>query len=278
LLPIMEKFASVLITKILPQIEQFVNANKNQLAASFAIAAEFAVTLLTASVNFGNWIANNMGLVKTMAALIAGMFVVGRIAAFINALTAITTAMKVLRTTAIGAAVATALATGGVSVGTAVGALAAVGATGLVTKNLFDMMNGKEKTSTPNSKKYSSISGVLGSTSSAGTVLDSTDTALDKFTTALTGATKATKTAKTMQDKINAEAVRQNLARQAKLSGSSTIAIGGGGKLYMPQSGVNVVVNNAGSVVSQENLVTTIVDGVKKEIRRNGNPWKIADL
>jgi hypothetical protein len=272
LLPIMEKFASVLITKILPQIEQFVNANKNQLAASFAVAAEFAVMLLGASVNFGNWIANNMGLVKTMAALIAGMFVVGRISAFITALNTIITTMKILRATAIGTAVATALATGGASVGTAAVALAGIGATALVTKNLFDIMKGKDVpgvTSGTNSGKYNSISGVLGQTSSTGATLNSTDTALDKFTTALNGATKATKTAKTMQDKINAEAVRQNLARQAKLSGSSTIAIGGGGKLHMPQSGVNVAVTVGNLVATKEDLVTEVMNGIEK-VRRRG--------
>jgi hypothetical protein len=272
LLPVLQKFATVVTNKILPAVDAFVAVNKDKLAASFAVAAEFAVTLLSASVNFGNWIANNMGLVKTMGALIAGMFVVGRLAAFITALTTITSALAILRTTAIGAAIATALATGGVSVGTAAVALAGIGATALVTKNLFDLMNGKDEPSGKSgatSGKYSSISGVLGQTSSTGSNLDTAGTALDKFIAGLNGATNSTKTAKTMQDKINAEAVRQNLARQAKLSGSSTIAIGGGGKLYMPQSGVNVVVNNAGSVVSQENLVASVITGIQKAERRS---------
>ena len=274
LLPVLDKFVTVVTKKILPAMDAFVAVNKDKLAASFAIAAEYAVILLGAAVNFGNWIANNMGLVKSMAILIASMFVVGRISAFIVMLGALTSAFAVLRTTAAGAAVATAFATGGVSVGTAAVALAGIGATGLVTKNLFDMMKGKNTASTSGtsaSGKYSSISGVLGSTASTGTTLDTTNTALEKFIASLNGASKATKTAKTMQDKINAEAVRQNLARQAKLSGSSTIAIGGGGKLYMPQSGVNVVVNNAGSVVSNENLVTSIVDGIEKVRRRGGS-------
>ena len=277
LLPMLQKFATVVTNKILPAVDAFVAVNKDKLAASFAVAADFAVVLLGAAVNFGNWIANNMGLVKGMAMLIAGMFVVGRLAAFITALTTITAALAVLRTTAIGAAIATALATGGVSVGTAVTALAAVGATALVTKNLFDTINGKDSggsAASSSSGKYSSISGVLGGTSSTGGTLDTTNTALDKFIAGLNGATNSTKTAKTMQDKINAEAARQNLARQAKLSGSSTIAIGGGGKLYMPQSGVNVAVTVAGSVSTQEDLITGITNGLEK-VRRRGNPSKI---
>ena len=273
LIPVLEKFAEVVTAKILPAVNEFVETNQKKLAASFAVAAEFAVILLGAAVNFGNWVANNMGLVKGMALLIAGMFVVGRISAFIVAIGALTSAFAVLRTTAAGAAIATAFATGGVSVGTTLTALAGIAAVGLTTKNLFDMANGKNTSSGAGgagSGKYNSISGVLGSTTVKDTTLNNTNTALDKFLAGLTGNTKALKTAKTMQDKINAEAVRQNLARQAKLSGSSTIAIGGGGKLYMPQSGVNVVVNNAGSVVSSENLVTSIVDGIEKVRRRGG--------
>jgi hypothetical protein len=273
LLPVLDKFVTVVTKKILPALDAFVAVNKDKLAASFAIAAEFAVILLGAAVNFGNWIANNMGLVKGMALLIAGMFVVGRISAFIVMLGALTSAFAVLRTTAAGAAIATAFATGGVSVGTAVTALAGIAAIGLTTKNLFDMANGKSNTSGTGSGstgKYNSISGVLGSTSPTSTTLDTTNAALDKFLASLNANSKSLKVAKTMQDKINAEAVKQNLARQAKLSGSSTIAIGGGSKLYMPNSGVNVVVNNAGSVVSNENLVTSIVDGIEKVRRRGG--------
>jgi hypothetical protein len=72
-----------------------------------------------------------------------------------------------------------------------------------------------------------------------------------------------------LQDAITAEAVRQNLARQKSLSGSTALAVGQGGKLYMPKSGVNVIVNNAGSVITQENLVTSIVNGIERTTRRS---------
>jgi hypothetical protein len=267
LIPVLEKFAEVVTAKILPAVNEFVETNQKKLAASFAVAAEFAVVLLGAAINFGNWIANNMGLVKGMAVLIAGMFVVGRLAAFITALTAITSALAILRTTAIGAAIATAFATGGVSIGTAVTALAAIGATGLVTKNLFDIMNGKETAAsakTRGSRVQSDFSAATtGATLAGGT------SALDKFIAGLNGATKATKTAKSLQDKITAEAVRKNLARQATLSGSSTISIGGAGSLSYGNKGTNVVVNVAGSVSTQEDLVTSIVNGIERTTRRS---------
>jgi len=102
------------------------------------------------------------------------------------------------------------------------------------------------------------------------TTVDSTAEALKKFIESLNAGNKTLKTTKTLQDAINAEAVRQNLARQARLSGSSTIAIGASGSLlYKPNSGVNVVVNNAGSVITQENLVTSIVNGIERTTRRS---------
>ena len=268
LLPIMEKFASVLIVKILPQLEQFITANKDQLAASFTVAAEFAVKFLQVLISIGNWISNNMGLVKGMAVLIASMFAVGGIAKFILAIQSVVAAMTLLRTTALGAAIATALATGGLSVGTAVTALAAVGATALVTKNLFDLASGKNapvKATTRGSRVQTDFSAAT-----TGATLAGGATALDKFIASLDAATKSTKTAKTLQDKITAEAVRKNLARQATLSGSSTIAIGAAGsKAYGNRSNTTVVVNNAGSVVTNEDLVTSIVNGIERTTRRS---------
>ena len=64
-----------------------------------------------------------------LGAIITGVFVANKIAAFVTAIMTLVTAMKALRTAAAGAAVATAFATGGASVGTAAAALAAVAAT-----------------------------------------------------------------------------------------------------------------------------------------------------
>ena len=65
LLPVIEKFATTISTKILPSIEAWVTVNKDKLAASFQIAADVAVKLLAVAISFGDWVSNNMGLVKT---------------------------------------------------------------------------------------------------------------------------------------------------------------------------------------------------------------------
>lgn len=287
LLPVIEKFATTISTKVLPQIEAWVALNKDKLAASFQMAADFAVKLLTVAISFGDWISNNMGLVKTMAALIAGMFAVGRISAFIIMLGQVTAAMATLRATSAGAAVATAYATGGTSAiagAVAVAAiLAAIGVaaaapgtsvpsgsttpSGTGIPKLTPFENPKPKIVLPKTGAFWNNWGMDMPDVTSG--VDTTNDALAKFIESLKVTNTTLKKTTSLQDKINAEAVRQNLARQKSLSGSTALAVGQGSKLYMPNSGVNVVVNNAGSVITQENLVTSIVNGIERTTRRS---------
>jgi hypothetical protein len=269
LIPVLEDFANIVTTKVLPAVNEFVETNQKKLVASFTLAANAAVVLLTAAIDFGNWISNNMGLVKAMGILIAGMFVVGRVSAFIVMIGQITAAMAILRTTALGAAIATALATGGVSVGTAVTALAAVGATALVTKNLFDMVNGKEPVA---AKKGISPRGNANNIDFGSTI--SGNDALDALLKALAKNTDATKkNTKTVFDIATENAMKELAARQKALSGSASIAIGGGGKIYGPRNDAGkIVVNvNAGNVVgSTDALIETVQNGLQTANRRNG--------
>ena len=263
LLPVMEKFATLVTTQLLPKIEAFVKLNKDKLAAGFQVAAEMAFKLLTVAIAFSDWCANNMGIVKGMAALIVGMFAVGRIAAFVTAIGTITTAMALLRTTAIGTAIANAFATSGVSIALGAAALATVGLGAYTLNNMMkpEAVAGKKGISPRGNTNNRDFS--------VDPYTPPVVKGLEDFTTGLNKSTKALKTAQTMQDKINAEAVRQNLARQKSLSGSTALAVGQGGRLYMPNSGVNVAVKVEGSVVSNEDLVTSIVNGIERTTRRN---------
>ena len=263
LLPVMEKFATLVTTQLLPKIEAFVALNKDKLAAGFQVAAEMAFKLLTVAIAFSDWCANNMGIVKGMAALIVGMFAVGRIAAFVTAIGTITTAMALLRTTAIGTAIANAFATSGVSIALGAAALATVG---LGAYTLNNMMKPEAATGR---KGISPRGNANNRDFSVDPYTPPVVKGLEDFTTGLNNSTNALKKATTLQDKITAEAVRQNLARQKSLSGSTALAVGQGGKLYMPNSGVNVAVKVEGSVVSNEDLVTSIVNGIERTTRRS---------
>jgi hypothetical protein len=261
LLPVLEKFATMLTTQILPKIEAFVALNKDKLAAGFAIAAEMAFKLLTTAIAFSEWCVNNMGIIKGIAVLIAGMFAVGRIAAFITAIQGIIAVMTVLRTTAIGAAIANAFATSGVSIALGAAALAAVGIGAFAVKGMLEPTLPKEgkKTVSPrgNSNNRDFITNPLG---------PATD-GLEKFTNGLNTATKAAK--KSTDQLINEAAAKKNLERQKMLSGSTSLAVGQGGKLYMPGGGRNIIVNVAGSVTTEGDLITKIADGLSRTSRRS---------
>ena len=262
LLPVLEKFATMLTTQILPKVEAFVALNKDKLAAGFAIAADMAFKLLTGAMAFSDWCANNYVIVEGMAVLIAGMFVVGRIAAFILAIEKIIRVMKLLRATAIGTAIAEAFATSGVSIALGAAALATVGLGAYTISNM--MKGGKSTATTPdNAANHGFNSNFMKGSSFGLNPLAPATGALSNFTKGLNAATKASK-----DQAINEAAAKKNLERQKMLSGSTSLAIGQGSKLYMPKSGVNVIVNNAGSVVSNNDLVTSIVNGIEKVQRR----------
>jgi hypothetical protein len=262
LLPVLEKFATLLTTQILPKVEAFVELNKDKLAAGFAVAAEMAFKLLTVAIAFSDWCANNMGIVKGMAALIAGMFVVGRIAAFVTAIQGLIGVFALLRTTALGAAVATAFATGGASIALGAAALATAGI-GVYTLNQMVGPNGKANAAKKNALQSRSGVSPRGNTNNRDFSVTPVTSALDKFTTGLKDATKAQK------DKlINEAAAKKNLERQKMLSKTPTI-LTGSGRLSMTSSGSNVIVNVAGSVTTQQDLVTSIVNGIERTTRRS---------
>ena len=133
LLPVLEKFAQTIQTKVLPQLEAFIATNGSRLVEAFTSASDAAVKLIGLFVTFVTFVSNNMGLIESMAKLIAAMFVVGRIAAFATVIGKLTAAFVALRTAAGGAAIATAFATGGASLASTAAALVAVGGVALVT-------------------------------------------------------------------------------------------------------------------------------------------------
>jgi len=131
LLPIFVKFADYLLKTVVPNVQAFVAAltGDNSITSGITKATEGAF-------RFGEQVRSTIGFVISikdeliaLGTVLAGVFVVNRIAAFVGAIGTLITAMKTLRTAAAGAGVATAFATGGASVGTAAAALAAVAVT-----------------------------------------------------------------------------------------------------------------------------------------------------
>lgn len=108
LLPVIEKFADTIQKKILPQLEKWIRQNKEGLVKGFESAAKMAIKLVSAAVTFSEWIANNMGLVKGFIALMALMWGINKIAAFILGLKGVAVAFGLITVSANGATAATA--------------------------------------------------------------------------------------------------------------------------------------------------------------------------
>ena len=87
--------------------------------------------------SLGKWISDNKSLFETFGLILATIWVVPKVAAFITAITTIKDAFVALRTVLIGVDIAEALATGGASAVTGLAAIAAAGAVYLNFKNLL---------------------------------------------------------------------------------------------------------------------------------------------
>jgi len=108
LLPVIEKFATTLQTKVLPRIEEWIKQNKQGLIDGLEKAANAAISLLGAAIAFSNWVIDNIELIKVLGAVIAALWVTAKIITFITALQGVAVAFGLITVGANGATVATA--------------------------------------------------------------------------------------------------------------------------------------------------------------------------
>jgi hypothetical protein len=131
LLPIVKEFADYLLATVVPNIEAFAAGltGDDSVTAGITEATEGAYEFGQQLIDVIRFVISVKDELLVLAAIIATVFVVGKIATFVTAIYTIVTAMKALRTAAAGAAIATAFATGGTSIGLAAAAIAGVAAT-----------------------------------------------------------------------------------------------------------------------------------------------------
>ncbi len=288
LLPVMEKFASVISTKILPKLEAFIAVNKDKIAESFKVAAEFAVQFLVALISIGDWIANNTGKVKAIAAAFALMFVVTKVYSMITAINLLTAAL-VRMNVAMGAGAIGAVTKGAAKGGmfaTLGAALAAGNLGGKIGTGIAGLIPGTKANRLKNSVKAFGTSPMSpspsdllsgkfagGSTPSIGGTTDPLKAFLDALNKNTNAVKKNTKTA---FDIATENAMKELAARQKALSGSASIAIGGGGKIYGTRNNAGKIeVNvNAGNVIgSADALIEAVQTGLQATGRRNGGTF-----
>jgi hypothetical protein len=131
LLPIMKQFADYLLAVVVPNVQALAAGLTGQDGVTAGIT-----NATNGAYKFGQQLKSLLVFIISikdelliLAGILATVFVVNKIVAFVAAIGTIVTAMNTLRNAAAAAGVATAFATGGASVGTAAAALAAGAAT-----------------------------------------------------------------------------------------------------------------------------------------------------
>ena len=131
LLPIVKEFADFLLAEVVPNVQAFAAGltGDDSVTAGITAATEGAYNFGLQLIDLITFVISIKDELLVLGGIIATVFVANRIVAFVSAIMTLVTAMKALRTAAAGAAIATAFATGGASVGLAAAAIAGVAAT-----------------------------------------------------------------------------------------------------------------------------------------------------
>jgi len=284
LLPVMERFVTLVSTKILPQLEAWVSANKDKLAKSFQTATDFFIKMLAVAISFTDWASNNMTTLKTLAILLTTMWATSKVIAFTTAIVGLTKAfagLNLVGSTGLVGAMTKGAAKGGIFA-TGAAALAAGSVGGNIGTYLAGLIPGSKANRLKNSvsafgtspmspSPTDLISGKFGATSTPS--IGGTD-ALKAFFDALNKNTNAVKkNTKTVFDIATENAQKELAARQRALSGSASIAIGGGSKVYSTRNNQGKIDVNvyAGNVVgSADALIEVVQNGLATANRRNG--------
>ena len=119
LLPVIEQFASVISTQVLPQLEAWINANKDELADGLTVILGQIPVLIENVTDFFGVISRNLGTLKILSTLLFATFAATKVYAGVAALIAIIDLLRIAfvkqTASATSAGIATAFATGGVS-------------------------------------------------------------------------------------------------------------------------------------------------------------------
>jgi hypothetical protein len=226
LIPVLETFATTLQTKILPQLQEWIDANKDQLVAGLDVILTKIPELIIQVFNLFDFIKRNLKTLQILAALLVSTFAAAKVYAGIVAITAainiLTAAFGRQAAAATAAGTATAFATGGASALAAAGALVVFTTASLLayktlTKNNKELTK-TEKVTTEIAKDYSKVVGttskVLGNTIKLTAEQKkqlASQEALNKLK-----AMGVTPTSET--DPIQLEAVRLNLLKEQNLA------------------------------------------------------------
>jgi hypothetical protein len=129
LLPVLEELFTVMVTKVIPAIQKFLEENGNKLVAVMTQAIKAIVGFGFAIFKVFAFVAKHKEVFVSLGAIFAATFVAGKVIAFVTAIQGLVKAYQAIRAAALGAAAAQAAATGGISVAAAAAGIAAFTAT-----------------------------------------------------------------------------------------------------------------------------------------------------
>jgi hypothetical protein len=241
LLPTLEELFKILVTKVIPAIQKFLEENGKKLVAVMAGAIKAVIGFGFVVFKIFAFVAKHKEVFVTLGAIFAATFVASKVMAFVTAITALVKAYKAIRAAAIGAAAAQAVATGGISVAAGAAGLAAFAATlgglyvavktanGAIDKLdqsgedlefSFDGLNGKTK------DFFKSLGGLnvnLGKTTTKTKEQIAADAKLIATQKALAALRKFGIKPTTETDPIQLEAARLNLIRQSNIQEAARV-------------------------------------------------------
>lgn len=246
LIPVLSEFAATIQSEVLPVLQAFFEANKEQIADSLAKAADGAIKMTRALFKFFKLISDNLTTLKVFTALIIGTFVGAKVAAGIQVLAAGIAGLIVLfrkQAVAAGAAgTATALATGGASALAAGAGLLAFGTVAVSTIAIINNLTKSVETSTKAVDGYNSAvvghledlkaleKSVAGNVKINNANIKSIGTTVKKTKEQIATEKALAKLKKEFgvvatgeKDPIQLEAARLNLVRQAKVAEADRI-------------------------------------------------------
>jgi hypothetical protein len=151
LIPVLQNLVVFIQTEILPALEAWITANKDQVADSLRSVIDNSIKAGKAIARFFGFISDNLQVIKNLGALLFGIFVGTKVYAGIVAMTAAVSLLQVaFAKTAVAAgtaAVATTALTGGVNLAAAAVALVAfTAATGIALGTLNNIEDSTSKT------------------------------------------------------------------------------------------------------------------------------------
>lgn len=282
LLPVVEKFTAYILKEVLPGLQKWVDTNKDKLAKSLQTAAEQMIKLFAVAVSFGEWVVNNIDTVKALAIAIGSLWATSKVYAFAKAIGTVSIALRGMSIAALGSGAAGAAGIAAAGAGAVPLAIAAgIGALtfGLSKISPGEKARAKAKTAqqvlSSNFPMSPGASDVAAGIKAKSVTVPPKNNAVDNLINAINENTKTIKK-KTAFDIATENAIKANLARQKAMSGSTSLAIGEGGKIYGPRDANGKIVVNvsAGNVVgSTDALIQTVQDGIASAQRRSGGTY-----